>query len=301
MIFYKELRGIDDVLEWVKRRPRAEPRIYEMPGDTEIVVIVPTAGHEGIYARNIKEIFRGLHIIFVESSGPYFSYSYSCNYGFKYALKMYKPRWYILSNDDMMMGDPPDKLKQELSTINDKNIATVFTHPPGVYHSYPVYLVKFKELYGILYSMYIGVACRCVVPNFYRKFRIKYGLGAFVKGSFFDKIRSIIALSNISVKKIKKYLITGSFSIFSHYFVEKYNGEIFDTSYLMSREDFDLSIRIFEEEERYDFINYSIKDMIGGTLGKGPLRSLKSLIDDITLNYKITNKILKISHEKFYQ
>ncbi|WP_054854987.1 hypothetical protein [Vulcanisaeta sp. JCM 16161] len=110
-----------------------------MPGDTEIVVIVPTADHDGIYARNIKEIFRGLHIIFVESRGPYFSYSYSCNAGFKYALKKYKPKWFILSNDDMIMEDPPDKIKQELSVINERNIATVFTN-------LPVFIIQFHHI-----------------------------------------------------------------------------------------------------------------------------------------------------------
>ena len=295
--FYSELKDSDEALEWVKRRPRIEPRIYEVYGDSEIVVIVPTADHNGVYARNVREIFKGFHMIFVESSGPYFSYSYSCNVGFKYALKMYRPKWFVLSNDDMMMGDPPEKLKQELSTISDRTVATVFTNPPGIYHSYPVYLVKFKKPYGITYSTYISMACKCFVPNFYKKFNIKYGPGAFVRGSFFDRLRSAIALSRINVQKLKRYLIIGSFGIFSRYFVEKYSGNVFDISYLIGREDFDLSIRI-AEEEKYDFINYSIKDMIGGTLKEGPLRSLKTLIDDITLNYKIVNKLLRISSIK---
>ena len=290
--FYKELRNVNEALEWVRRRPRAEPRIYEVPGDTEIVVIVPTADHNGIYAKNIREIFRGFHIVFVESSGPYFSYSYSCNVGFKYALKSYRPTWFILSNDDMLMGDPPEKLRQELSTINHRNVATVFTNPPGVYHSYPAYLVRFKRLYGIIYSLYISTSCKCSVPNLYKKFNIKYGAGVFVKGSFFDKVRSTIALSRANVQKIRKYLLIGSFGIFSRYFVEKHGGEVFDTNYLVSREDFDLSIRITEEGEKYDFINYNIKDMIGKTLGKGTLRSLKSLIDEIILNYKVINGLL---------
>ncbi|GAB6946699.1 hypothetical protein JCM16161A_08290 [Vulcanisaeta sp. JCM 16161] len=293
--FYEKLRDINDALEWVKRRPRAEPRIYEVPGDTEIVVIVPTADHDGIYARNIKEIFRGLHIIFVESRGPYFSYSYSCNAGFKYALKKYKPKWFILSNDDMIMEDPPDKIKQELSVINERNIATVFTNPPGIYHSIPSYLIQFKKPYELLYSLYISSSCKCKIPNFYQKFHIRYGAGVFIKGSLFNKIISSIALSNIAVKRIKKYLLIGSFGIFSRYFVEKYNGNIFDNNYLVTYQDFDLSINI-AENEKYDFINYKIQDIIGGTLGTGPLRSLKSLIDIITFNYKITNGIIKISH-----
>ncbi len=61
----------------------------------------------------------------------------------------------------------------------------------------------------------------------------------------------------------------------------------------MTYQDFDLSINI-AENEKYDFINYEIQDIIGGTLGTGPLRSLKSLIDAVTFNYKIMKGIIKL-------
>jgi len=54
----------------MKERPKGVPWIREVSDQKDIIVVIPTANFNGKYANECKEnIFKGLHIIFVESEG----------------------------------------------------------------------------------------------------------------------------------------------------------------------------------------------------------------------------------------
>jgi hypothetical protein len=115
----------------------------EFNGDEDdVIVVIPTTNVNGKFAVNCREdIFKGMHIIFVESGEGnfYFNYAHNCNEGLRRAIE-YEPRWIVLSNDDMFKIDPPEFLINELKRIDD-SFKIIFT---GVseYHSFNACIVK---------------------------------------------------------------------------------------------------------------------------------------------------------------
>ncbi|WP_077076265.1 hypothetical protein [Cuniculiplasma divulgatum] len=97
----------------MRERPKGFSTIHEVEREKDIVVVIPTADFNGKFAIDCREsIFKGLHIIFVESSGRgdfYFSIAHNFNIGIKKAMK-YNPKWVVVSNDDMHKIDDLNKL-----------------------------------------------------------------------------------------------------------------------------------------------------------------------------------------------
>ncbi|MGC8484002.1 MAG: hypothetical protein ACP5OE_10215, partial [Thermodesulfobium sp.] len=126
--FYDSFDNRDEVIEWMKERPKGSCEIREVDGDKNIIVVIPTADFDGKYAKNCREeIFKGLHIVFVVSgkNNFYFNYAHNCNVGIKKALE-YNPKWIVISNDDMKKIDDCKKLIFELRNV-DKEYSIVFT------------------------------------------------------------------------------------------------------------------------------------------------------------------------------
>ena len=113
----------------MKERPKGTAYIHEVEGNKVIVVVIPTADFNGKYARECREnIFKGLHLIFVESAGipdPYFNYAHNCNIGISKAME-YNPKWVILSNDDMKKIDDVEVLVRSLKSLEGA-VDIVFT------------------------------------------------------------------------------------------------------------------------------------------------------------------------------
>jgi len=114
MEFYDSFENCDWFIEWMKERPKGASYIYEVEGNKDIIVVIPTADFNGKHARECREnIFKGLHIIFVESGGRdvfYFNHAYNCNLGIKKAME-YNPKWIVYSNNDMVKEDPIERLR----------------------------------------------------------------------------------------------------------------------------------------------------------------------------------------------
>ena len=57
-------------------------------------------------------------------------------------------------------------------------------------------------------------------------------------------------------------------------------------SFFFALEDLDLSLRFFLTDAKIGFINYNIRDIIGGTIGTGDLRKLRSISSQAYFEYK---------------
>jgi len=136
--FYEGFENREELIDWMKERPKGSCEIMEVEGEKEIIVVIPTADFKGEYAKRCREeIFTGLHIIFVVSGkgNNYFNYAHNCNVGIKKALE-YNPQWIVVSNDDMYKIDDVSKLVKELRQVDGKVVDVVFTNE-SVYHSIP--------------------------------------------------------------------------------------------------------------------------------------------------------------------
>ena len=275
---YDTFRSTDELFQWMRDRPKGRAEIFEIEGNKEVIVVIPTADFEGKYAKECREnIFKGLHIIFVESGypkDPYFNYSHSCNIGIKTALK-YNPKWIVVSNDDMYKIDDVERLKRELRALDNKMIYVVFTKPSR-YHSIPDNFGRPRITRKILFSL---------LPK--RRIQIKaekkIGINNFPSPSFRYHI--------FFYKRGYRYLSIADFGIFSSEFIKHSGCTLFDEIFVTGGEDNDLSLRLSMFSERHAIIEYRIGDYMGSSLGKGVARHLRNVLNLCYLEYKIENEM----------
>ena len=283
LAFYDHFNNANELLEWLKNRPKARTKIYTNAGSPEITVVIPTKDHNGGLSKNCKRIYRNMRIVFVESRGEHFNLSHSYNVGIRNAMR-YNPKWIILSNDDVYKIDVLPDLAKKLFDISNhrvdvigleqdmKRFSRIFllakTRLPlklwrhlkgGDKKIYQIGLDKFNVDYEPIYSNLIA---RILNP-FLRKDTIR-----FIPGTRFT-----------------------FFTILSSDFVKKNGPCIFDELYPHDREDEDLQLRI--TRERCRSIDFKIGHYRGRSLGLAGQRRLSKLISLFYLNYKIKRGLLK--------
>ena len=265
--FYDHFDTAEQLIEWMKNRPSAPMKIYEVEGEKDIVFVIPTANHEGELAKNCaNNIFKGQQIIFVESNGPFFNYARSCNYGLKYALK-YNPKWIVLSNDDMYKIDEFSVLKNKLLEINDADVVFV---TPTVYHSHDISIYS-QRLLLLLYrhiNKYNSVRLKLL-----KKYNIKF------------LVRQMNAVRRIFMKPIHTFKLTGDFQIFSVDLVK--NLDIFDKAFINSMEDVDFSYKVSKEKIKNTTVDFQIGDYIAKSLGWGVERTIRNISNLAYFNKKL--------------
>ena len=276
--FYNSFENRDQLIWWMKERPKGASYITEVEGDKEIIVVIPTADFNGKYAKEVREtIFKGLHMVFVESGevpDPYFNYAHNCNVGVKKAME-YNPKWIVVSNDDMYKEDDISKLIAELSNLDNKACYSVFT-PPSQYHSSPHRLAKPNFLFKIYYSK-ISKHNRENL-RFLNKFSINF------------LICPESGLYSMLFRKGYSYLEIQDFGIYSSQWINR-NNMLYDETFINAGEDTDLAIKLSFNSDRICKISYKIGDMIGSTIGVGVNRSLRTIAGLAYLNHKWSKKL----------
>ena len=275
--FYNGFENRDQLIQWMKERPKGVSNMHEVDGDKDVIVVIPTADFNGKHAKECRDnIFKGLHIVFVESGGRedyYFNIAHNVNIAIKKAME-YNPKWIVFSGDDMVKVDDVLKLINELQKIDNKNIDVVFTYPSG-YHSSPMSLCKPNLLFSIALS---------VLKIFSKKFsyieKIYYQLKRFNGKLFFPRYEYSSNLTYkivnfIFFKRIENFINTLSFAIFSSDFVRKSDNNVFDDIYINEMEDTDLSLRIKNIKSNTSIVDFKINEYIGSSLGRGGTRTLR--------------------------
>ena len=272
--FYNGFDNRDQLIQWMKERPKGASYIHEVEGNRDIIVVIPTADFNGKYATTCREeIFTGLHMIFVESGenpDPYFNYAHNCNVGIKRAME-YSPKWVVVSNDDMIKIDDVSKLLKELKKLDEKEIDAVFTNE-ATYHSVHNKVVR-RNIWENLNQFRTSKLFGLKVNRIKRKFGVRYSI--------------------VKNRKITKILFSGidyvdfvDFAILSNNFVTSKNGILYDETFTNNKEDSDLSLLIMLTKSRVHAIEYRIGDLIGSSLGTGIDRSIRSLASDVYFTYK---------------
>ena len=285
--FYKSFESRDQLIEWMKERPKGTANIYEIEGNKEIIVVIPTADFNGKYAKECREsIFKGLHIIFVESGGKgdfYFNLAHNYNIGIRKAVE-YNPKWIVVSNDDMYKIDDINVLRNELQKKDSSKFHALYTRP-STYHSIPAYLGIPKSVSETFIEVAYSIFNKKLKLYFMTKrirelYKVRW-IAASPKGV----IRDFFFLETVF------YILTSSFSIFSGSWAKEEDNIIYNEYYINGVEDMELSLKICASKE-YDFIDYKIGDIIGGTLGNPRnsyfiSRTLRDLVNWIYLDSRM--------------
>ncbi len=279
--FYNGFENRDQLIRWMKERPKGRSKIIEVEGDSDIIVVIPTADFNGQYARNCREeIFKGLHIIFIESGNfhdPYFNYAHNCNVGIKRAME-YNPRWVILSNDDMYKIDDISILKNQLIRIDENYIDVAYTKE-SEYHSKPSYIAKTTILRNILLIFYGNINRN--------RYRLEKELNINYIAYHGSKIRKLL------FHNVHKFMLSGSITFLSYKLIKNLNYKIFDETYINDVEDVDFALSLEIKNIKSTEISFKIGDILRGTLGKNN-RPIRDIINFTYLNNKIEKGILKL-------
>ena len=274
MEFYNGFKSRDELIEWMKERPNGASYIHEVEGEKDIIVVIPTADFNGKYARECREnIFKGLHMIFVESGevpDPYFNIAHNANVGLKKALE-YNPKWIVTSNDDMYKIDSAEVLKEELIKLDEKKYDVIFTDETE-HHSKLNKVIRinfFENLNQLRNSKWLGFR----INKIRRKFGVRYSI---------LKSRKI---NDILFKGIT-YTDPVGFGIFSAKFAETKQGNLLDEIFINNMEESDLSLSILLTKCRVHKIHFRIGDFIGSSFGIGIDRRLRSLASEVYFTYK---------------
>ncbi len=263
--FYDHFENTKQLIEWMRNRPSAPMKIYEVEGDKDIVIVIPTADHNGKLAQNcINSMFNGQQIIFVESNGPFFNYARSCNFGLKYALK-YNPKWIILSNDDVIKVDHFSKLKNALSYIDCESTDVVYIKHPNS-RSPPLWIAKGNSLLKFI-RLILGKKYRNYT-HIANRFSIKY----YIVGE-----ARLLRGRGLLYKRLYKFLNFGDFGIFSNKFISL-KSKFFDETYINGYEDIELSLEISSKyNTKTKFVDFILESIGGGTLGRDKSRNFREV------------------------
>lgn len=234
--FYNHFRNKEELFEWMKNRPPPKMKFMEVNGATDVIVVIPTPTAKNKFVQNCKELFKGLHIIFVVSSGENFNFARCNNTGICLALR-YNPRWIIMSNDDMIGVDPIYKLTDILSKIDNRKVDCLV--PDTLNNTFRVYeprvLIKFfRSYYNLLHKFDIN---RVILDESGGKIR-RFVVKVFLYKPVTDRFRNVADL----------YVLSGEYA-------RKKNGLVYDTTFINDSEDIKLS---FEVKKRLRIVKFKI-------------------------------------------
>ncbi|MEM0134158.1 MAG: hypothetical protein QXU18_02870 [Thermoplasmatales archaeon] len=266
-----------------------------MEGEKDVIVVIPTADFNGKYSKDCREkIFKGLHMIFVESGGKgdfYFNFSHNNNVGIRKALE-YNPKWIIQSGDDVYKIDEPEVLLSQLKEIDNNTVGMPYIDPQSAYSGKIEYVCE-KRKFAITFEKLVNKlkpqSMRANTTEFKGRYMISEGSPHLCNSV---KCRASRIYSMFLYKRIHKYRDFVSFGIFGSKMIrdtiEKY-GTFFDEDFINASEDWDLSIRISMLNYREASIKFRIGVMIGKTLGTHKERGLRNLAGHNLISYKAEN------------
>ena len=274
MEFYNGFDTIEQLIQWMVERPKGTNRLHEVDGAKDLVVVIPTTSINCKYAKTCREsIFKGLHIIFVESGegNYYFNYAHNCNVGIQKALE-YNPTWIVISNDDMIKIDDAQILRKELNRIQSSGCTMAYVKAKNR-------LPNIVELASTTYKR--EFIFRAVSRNTRNVL--------FLEKKF--KIRILVSPLRFPYRWLykSKYIFPaiGDFVAFNRD-VFKNSQNFFDENFVNGGEDIDVALSVYLRKCAYVIIKYKIDSIVGATLG----RKNRMLRDILNLTY-LNNKIQK--------
>ena len=288
--FYDGFSTKNELIQWIRERPKGNCVIKEFEGDKDIIVVIPTIDIESKLAKNCREnIFKGLHIIFVESgyNNFYFNYAHNCNVGIKKAEE-YNPKWIIVSNDDMI---PVDNVEHMFKVINSSSADIILPqkHRASKSSKFPIRMyfsiikrnIFYDKMKGFTWYWLYGAYGKRIHNLSKKQLDIHYIIVEGVKNEGLNRFISL--LLNIVMKDVPLF---NSFGIFKS---KVFKLEGFDESFINGYEDYDLMLRLLRGGFQVQFSNFQIADIGGQSLNKyyGNLRPIKTFVSAMNFDNKL--------------
>lgn len=306
--FYNSFESVYDLMKFTKSRKRADTRIFliEAEKGSEISAVVPTKSIESNLVKILSKKLQGFNIIFVESGGPFFNFSYSMNVGIQEAIKI-NSKYIMLSNDDIFPLGGIEKLAEEVvdsSNEYDIFIPTILNGKEPMSSRQEIYAQSWltehiisNSLISCMNPSKISQSSRKLVRklNIYNDSSvIKYIVLRHNEPALrkYQNTSGISAVERIA-KKFNPFLIEiNNVQPISIIKSDLLNSEKFDESYINGGEDTDLSLRLAMRGAKVHYLNDRFQNIGGYSLGQNTERILKNTIPEILIfGYKLNQYI----------
>ena len=282
--FYNGFENRDQLIQWMEERPKGVAIVHEVDGNKDIIVVIPTADFTGKYAKACREsIFKGLHMVFVESGGRgdfYFNYARNCNVGIRKA-KEYNPKWIVFSADDRYKIDSISKLICELEPTEDLPVLLYPNFFPM--SSFTHYVGKLNTLgrairYILTHTPIVRKKISIYRTILLQKLSVDYNF------ALPGRLNNILLTSNI------RRCYDGDVEVFilPRSLTERFSNELlFDENFINGMEDHDILLRLSLLKIPYKIINYRIGLFYNSSLGVSVARYLRDTINFTYFSYKL--------------
>jgi len=291
--FYDGFDNREQLINWMRERPKGSSNIHEIEGENDIVVVITTADFDGKYAIDCREsIFKGLHIIFVESGGRgdfYFNYAHNVNVGIRKAIE-YNPKWIVFSADDRYKIDDISQLTTELKLRDNSSTLLFPKFVPS--SSFNHYVGRLNLLGKIVRSLITYSPIWRKKFWIYRTVRLKK---LFVNNNF--ALPGILNNHFLTSHNRKYYYGDIEFVIFPTSLVVSYKDDLqLDEHYINGMEDHDFLLRLSLLKIPTEIVEFRIGLYYNSTLGATIARNLRDIIDIVYMSKKIESNVLNIKN-----
>ncbi len=255
--FYDTVGGTEDLLNFMvwRKKQSCDYKIYEInAGGGNNIVIIPTANFRKVKDR-LTKIYKGLHIIFIESKGMYFNYARAINTAFKYMKSTYNPKFCIVSNDDINSVDWNGGIEKNIT----KRMAVYIPHR-----------IKNGKRYNDVTALYHP----SIITDIYYILKDRHILET--NRRFGIKILNMVESGMpIAVRISDFYIPVGDFFILDMELFK--NRNIFDDKFINGFEDVYFSYK--HKVTATNRINLFVDSKEGATLGMGHARDLRQIVN----------------------
>jgi len=302
--FYDSFSSVSELMEFFysRKRPSVKTMFLASDSKSSITAVIPTRSFNGLLFKELSVKLSKINLLWVESSGPFFNFSYAMNLGIRNAIEM-GSEFIMLSNDDVLPMVDISTIDSSIERMKEKYDLFI----PQILNS-NLFISPIQSIYR-----------QSIITAHYLKGNHK------LKGAEIDKIRHVRMLVQglriYSNPNIMKYIIlrqndpilTGHFTILSRKLKEFTLGginkllirinnvqpisivkssllesETFDESFVNGGEDVDLSVRLSLKGARVGYLTERFQHIGGYSLSNETDRILKNTLPEILiLGYKL--------------
>lgn len=302
--FYNSFDSVNELIEFFRSRKRANVQSFLIQSEdrSEITAVIPTESIKSKLVEIQTNKLQGMNIVFVESGGPFFNFSYSMNVGIRDAIRL-KTKFIMLSNDDIFTLSSARKIQEEVVANSEKYdvfIPTIWSGKEYISPRQSIYSQSWlteniisNRFMSCINPSNISKSSRRLVTKLkiYNDANVLRYIILRDYDPIFRKAQSLLrgSIMEYVVKKLNKPLLKiNNVQPISIIKTDLLKSEKFDESFVNGGEDTDLSIRLAIKGVKIYYMKEQFQNVGGYSLGQDIDRILKSTLPEILImGYKL--------------
>ena len=275
--FFSGFSSEASIIEWMRKRRRAEPVISEIEGLDDIIAVIPGNAHtENVGSHSDGDLFGGFRKIYSGTGDGRPDFSVCVNEGIRFALK-YEPDWIVISSPNTSLyGNSREFRKAVSHAANDHN--RILIPDPSVMKSKYMRIGRRNVLSGKLNINRLEKWAYEIEENLSSRF------GEIYIAEPMDILHRAMNRWTFSVAN------TSSFIVLSGKWLKSLNGHVMDETFTSSYCEVDFSIRHTRKTRNVSFIDlpYRVHKQKISRFSL-PFEHVWDLCNRIYLTHKINN------------